>query len=144
MAARLSAHRPAGRDLAICRKGHGRSQGAGGAGCAAGHRCRRISRAASSRLARRRPAADSGEAAAARRAGPHVWVTRSRPKIDRIACPWLIRRFVDPRRCSCSSRPPRSAGVAERLGATPFDIEGVFWSHRGELCTFDTMLASSA
>jgi rhodanese-related sulfurtransferase len=70
-----------------------------------------------------------------------LWVTRSRPKIDRIACPWLIRRFIDPRAVILFVAPAEVAGVAERFGAMPFDIEGAFWSHRGELCTFDTLLA---
>ncbi len=69
-----------------------------------------------------------------------VWVTRARPKIDRIACPWLIRRFVDPRAVFLFVAPSEVQAVAERFGATPFDVEGVFWSHRGELCTFDIML----
>jgi rhodanese-related sulfurtransferase len=72
--------------------------------------------------------------------GRTVWVTRGRPKIDRIACPWLIRRFVDPAAVFLFVAPPEVQAVAERFGATPFDIEGVFWSHRGELCTFDTMI----
>jgi hypothetical protein len=74
--------------------------------------------------------------------GRTVWVTRSRPKIDRIACPWLIRRFVDPHAVFLFVTPSEVTGVAERFGATPFDIEGagIFWSHRGELCTFDVMV----
>ncbi|MFG6562211.1 sulfurtransferase/chromate resistance protein [uncultured Sulfitobacter sp.] len=73
--------------------------------------------------------------------GRTVWVTRSRPKIDRIACPWLIRRFVDPHAVILFVAPAEVIGVAERYNAAPFDIEDVFWSHRGELCTFDVMLA---
>lgn len=73
-------------------------------------------------------------------AGRTVWVTRARPKIDRIACPWLIRRFVDARAVFLFVAPAEVAAVAERFGATPFDIDGVFWSHRGERCSFDTML----
>ena len=69
-----------------------------------------------------------------------VWVTRARPKVDRIACPWLIRRFVDPSAVFLFVAPSEVAGVAERFGAAPFDVEGVFWSHRGELCTFDVMV----
>lgn len=74
--------------------------------------------------------------------GATLWVTRHRPKIDRIACPWLIRRFVD-----CDARvlfvsPAEVAGVAERYGATPFDVEGAFWSHHDDDCTFDTMLGA--
>jgi rhodanese-related sulfurtransferase len=72
--------------------------------------------------------------------GATLWVTRHRPKIDRIACPWLIRRFVDRRARFLFVAPSDVAGVAERFGATPFDIEGVYWSHRGERCTFDTMI----
>ncbi|MDO8358798.1 MAG: sulfurtransferase/chromate resistance protein [Devosia sp.] len=73
--------------------------------------------------------------------GATVWVTRSRPKIDRIACPWLIRRFVDPGAVFLFVAPPEVEAVGERFRATPFDIENVFWSHRGELCTFDVMVA---
>jgi rhodanese-related sulfurtransferase len=72
--------------------------------------------------------------------GRTVWVTRSRPKIDRIACPWLIRRFVDPAAVFLFVTSAEVSGVAERFDATPFDVENVFWSHRGELCTFDVMV----
>jgi rhodanese-related sulfurtransferase len=72
--------------------------------------------------------------------GRTVWVTRARPKVDRIACPWLIRRFVDPSAVFLFVNPPEVPGVAERFNAAPFDVEGVFWSHRNELCTFDTMV----
>ena len=72
--------------------------------------------------------------------GRTVWVTRARPKIDRIACPWLIRRFVDPRAVFLFVPPSDVVEVAERFGGAPFDIEDVFWSHRGDTCTFDTMV----
>ncbi len=72
--------------------------------------------------------------------GRTVWVTRARPKVDRIACPWLIRRFVDPAAIFLFVAPSEVAGVAERFGAAPFDVDGVYWSHRGEQCTFDTMV----
>ncbi|EHM01308.1 hypothetical protein HMPREF9946_02045 [Acetobacteraceae bacterium AT-5844] len=72
--------------------------------------------------------------------GRTVWVTRSRPKVDRIACPWLIRRFVDPLAVFLFVAPSEVGAVAERFGAVPFDVEGVFWSHRGEDCTFDVMV----
>ncbi len=72
--------------------------------------------------------------------GRTVWVTRSRPKIDRIACPWLIRRFVDPSALFLFVPPSEVSAVADRFGATPFDVEDVFWSHRGERCTFDIMI----
>jgi rhodanese-related sulfurtransferase len=72
--------------------------------------------------------------------GLTVWVTRARPKIDRIACPWLIRRFVDPGAVFLFVAPAEVRAVAEQFDAAPFDVEGVFWSHRGEACTFDTMV----
>jgi rhodanese-related sulfurtransferase len=72
--------------------------------------------------------------------GRTVWVTRARPKIDRIACPWLIRRFIDPSAVFLFVAPSEVTAVAERFKATPFDIEDTFWSHRGETCTFDTMI----
>jgi rhodanese-related sulfurtransferase len=74
-------------------------------------------------------------------AGRTLWVTRARPKVDRIACPWLIRRFIDPGAVFLFVAPAEVELVADRFGATPFDVEGVFWSHRGELCAFDVMLA---
>jgi rhodanese-related sulfurtransferase len=73
-------------------------------------------------------------------AGRTVWVTRARPKVDRIACPWLIRRFIDPDAVFLFVAPSEVADVADQFGATPFDIEGVAWSHRGAACTFDVML----
>lgn len=74
--------------------------------------------------------------------GRTIWVTRARPKVDRIACPWLIRRFVDPGAVFLFVAPSEVQAVAERFDAAPFDIEGegVRWSHRGELCTFDVMI----
>ncbi len=72
--------------------------------------------------------------------GRTVWVTRARPKVDRIACPWLIRRFIDPAAVFLFVAPSEVELVGDRFGATPFDIDGVFWSHRGELCTFDVMV----
>ena len=72
--------------------------------------------------------------------GRTVWVTRSRPKIDRIACPWLIRRFVDRAATFLFVSPSEVHAVAERFNGAPFDVEGVFWSHRGDRCTFDVLL----
>ncbi len=74
------------------------------------------------------------------RDGRSVWVTRSRPKVDRIACPWLIRRFIDPQAVFLFVAASEVPGVAERYGAVPFDLDGVFWGHRGEKCTFDVMV----
>jgi len=71
---------------------------------------------------------------------PTRWVTRHRPKIDRIACPWLIRRFIDPMAEFLFVPPLDVELVSEKFAATPFDIEGVHLSHRGDLCSFDTLL----
>jgi hypothetical protein len=69
------------------------------------------------------------------------WVTRERPKIDRIACPWLIRRFIEPDAEFLYVPPQQVLEVAEAEGATPYDIPGVEFSHDGELCSFDAFLA---
>lgn len=87
------------------------------------------------------PLIDPGKITARDGLGRSIWVTRSRPKIDRIACPWLIRRFIDPQAVFLFVAPAEVDGVAERFGAAPYDIEGAFWSHRDDLCTFDVLLA---
>ncbi len=87
------------------------------------------------------PLIDPGKITARDAQERSIWVTRSRPKIDRIACPWLIRRFIDPHAVFLFVAPAEVQGVAERFGAMPYDIEGVFWSHRDDLCTFDVVLA---
>jgi hypothetical protein len=70
------------------------------------------------------------------------WVTRERPKIDRIACPWLIRRFVDPEAAFLYVPSDRVFAVAKETGATPYDIPGADpFSHIGELCSFDAFIA---
>jgi rhodanese-related sulfurtransferase len=71
---------------------------------------------------------------------PSLWVTRRRPKIDRVACPWLIRRFIDRQARILYVDPPEVKNVARDTGAVPFDIEGIEISHEGERCSFDTML----
>ncbi len=69
-----------------------------------------------------------------------LWVTRHRPKIDRIACPWLIRRFVDPKARFLFVDPSQVLNIADKYTATPFDVDDVFFSHRGEQCSFDTFI----
>lgn len=68
------------------------------------------------------------------------WVTRERPKIDRIACPWLIQRFIDPQAEFLYVPANQVLAVAESQGATPYDIPGVEMSHVGELCSFDAFI----
>jgi rhodanese-related sulfurtransferase len=68
------------------------------------------------------------------------WITRARPKIDRIACPWLIRRFIDPLASFHYVPSDQVLAEASTRNAIPFDIPGVTFSHRGETCTFDSMI----
>ena len=68
------------------------------------------------------------------------WITRERPKIDRIACPWLIARFIDPHPEFVFAPAADVLRMAGELAATPFDIEGVELSHDGPLCSFDAFL----
>lgn len=67
-----------------------------------------------------------------------LWVTRHRPKIDRIACPWLIRRFIDPNARFLFVAPSEVTAAADLLSATVFDLKDSYWGHRDELCSFDT------
>ncbi len=68
------------------------------------------------------------------------WVTRARPKIDRIACPWLIARFIDPQAEFLYVPSADVMRVAEEQGATPYDVPDVAYGHAGELCSFDAFL----
>src|SRR5687767_8045112 len=68
------------------------------------------------------------------------WITRERPKIDRIACPWLIKRFVDPDAEFLYVPPQRVLEEAARLEAIPYDVPGVELTHDGPLCSFDAIL----
>ncbi len=70
------------------------------------------------------------------------WVTRERPKIDRIACPWLILRFIEAEAEFLYVPAQDVLAVAQREQATPYDIPGVAFSHVGELCSFDAFLAA--
>ncbi|HJP67464.1 MAG TPA: chromate resistance protein ChrB domain-containing protein [Sphingomicrobium sp.] len=72
------------------------------------------------------------------------WVTRERPKIDRIACPWLIARFIDEQPEFLYVPANRVLAVAEEQGAIPYDIPGVELSHVGEKCSFDAFLEKYA
>ena len=69
------------------------------------------------------------------------WITRERPKIDRVACPWLIARFIDKDAEFIFAPPGDVRRLATELGAIPFDMEGVELSHDGPLCSFDAFLA---
>ena len=68
------------------------------------------------------------------------WITRERARVDRIACPWLISRFIDREPRFLFVPPADVMGVAEREGAIPFDVPGVELGHQGERCSFDAFL----
>ena len=72
------------------------------------------------------------------------WITRERPKIDRIACPWLISRFIDPAAEFLYVPAADVLKVAAQTGAIPYDIPGVEMTHVGELCSFDAFLGKYA
>lgn len=76
-----------------------------------------------------------------RGASPSRWVTRERPKIDRIACPWLVRRFIDPEAEFLYVPAANVAETARRRDATPYDVAGADFGHVGERCSFDAFLS---
>lgn len=129
--------------VTVCAEGHGRSQGAAAWLRQAGLQAEYLLGGHAAWAAAGLPLVNPAPITARDSAGRSLWVTRARPKIDRIACPWLIRRFIDPRAAFLFVAPAEVPSVASQLGAMPFDIEGVFWSHRDDLCTFDILLAET-
>ncbi len=68
------------------------------------------------------------------------WVTRARPKVDRVACPWLIKKFVDPEAEFIYVPADQVAGVSEREGAIPYDVPNAELGHHGPECSFDAII----
>ena len=68
------------------------------------------------------------------------WITRERPKIDRVACPWLIARFIDQQSEFLFVAPDQVVSQAQATGAIPYDVPGVELTHDGPLCSFDALL----
>jgi len=68
------------------------------------------------------------------------WITRERVKVDRVACPWLIKKFVDPQAEFLFAPADKVMELAERLGAIPFDVKGVELGHHGQECSFEAIL----
>ena len=77
-----------------------------------------------------------------RRLTPDKWVTRERPKIDRIACPWLVSRFINPAAEFIYVPAGDVLDVAEKSGAVPYDIKGVEFGHVGDRCSFDAIVSA--
>jgi rhodanese-related sulfurtransferase len=133
--ARWGKELPAGRPVVVhCVRGHQVSQGAAAALAAAGHDVSFLAGGivgwSEAGLATRRKVGGATD----------KWVTRERPKIDRIACPWLIARFIDPNAEFIYVPEARVAAVAKETGAIPYDVKGVEYTHEGERCSFDTIL----
>src|SRR5207253_2990836 len=78
--------------------------------------------------------------ATAERSTAVKWITREHVKVDRVACPWLIRKFVDPQAEFLFVPADQVLAVAEREGATPFDVSGVDLGHHGQQCSFDAIV----
>ena len=68
------------------------------------------------------------------------WITREHVKVDRVACPWLITKFVDPAAEFLFVPADQVMAVAEREGATPYDVKGVELGHHGKACSFEAIL----
>jgi rhodanese-related sulfurtransferase len=134
-ASRLEADRPV---VVYCVHGHEVSQQAASELAGAGRRCAYLQggieawRTAGLPTVRRR--------ADWRVPGGSRWITRERPKIDRIACPWLIRRFIDPLATFDYVPPSRVLSDAAATNAVPYDVAGAVVNHRGERCSFDALL----
>lgn len=131
---------PAGSSVVLCQAGHRRSQGAAAWLRAEGRPAEYLEGGFKAWQEAGLPLINPATFPSRDAQGRTIWVTRARPKIDRIACPWLIRRFVDPRAVILFVAASEVEGVAELHNAAPFDIEGAFFSHRGELCSFEVML----
>jgi len=84
----------------------------------------------------------AGGATTARTVDGTRWITRARPRIDRIACPWLIARFIDRNATFHFAPAKRVRDEAERLGAVPFDVPGADLGHHGEACSFDAFVSA--
>jgi len=130
-----SAELPKGRDVVVhCVRGHEVSQGVAERLSKAGIRAAYLQGGIE---------AWKGQGLPTRRkrdASENKWVTREQPKIDRIACPWLVRRFIKPDAEFIYVPLHDVAKVAADVGGTPYDIKGVEFGHVGERCSFDAIV----
>jgi rhodanese-related sulfurtransferase len=125
---------PASSVVLYCVHGHEVSQGAASALAAAGIRARYLEGGIEHWR-------QSGGKFAPKPAGASSrWITRERPKIDRIACPWLIRRFVDPEAEFLYVPTPQVRSIAQERDAVPYDVPDVEFTHQGEHCSFDAFV----
>jgi rhodanese-related sulfurtransferase len=125
---------PAKALVTYCVHGHEVSQGAAAALRAAGFDARYLEGGITAWREQKRPTR--------LKRGPEesAWVTREHPKIDRIACPWLVSRFVDPEATFVYVPAPQVTATAEKIGGTPYDIDGATFGHVGDRCSFDAII----
>ena len=124
----------AGSIVVYCVHGHGVSQGAAAALSEAGIAARYLEGGVEEWKVAQGPLDRKPRDASTR------WVTRERPKIDRIACPWLIARFIDPGAQFLYVPAKQVQDAAKEKEAVPYDIPGVHFGHQGELCSFDAFV----
>lgn len=126
---------PVGRRVVVyCVRGHNVSQGVAGALATAGLDAGYLEGGITAWRERKLPIHRKLGAT------PSKWVTRERPTIDRIACPWLIRRFIDPEAEFIYVPPATVLDTAKAIGATPYDVPNVEFGHNGEFCSFDAFI----
>ena len=132
---------PQGRLIVVtCLHGHERSQFAGAVLRARGYAVSLLRDGFDGWLAAKGPTVQRVAGPVTLGEKPTRWVTRRRPKIDRVACPWLIRRFLDRQAEFLFAEPDFVAAIAAQTGATGFDYPGAPFEHDGDLCSFDVML----
>lgn len=124
--------------VVYCQKGGPRAEAAASALRAAGLDAHSLEGGITAWLAAKGPTLAADAVASLPR--PSRWVTRARPKIDRIACPWLIRRFVDAAAQVHYVAAPTVFDAGRLLEAEPFDIDGARYSHQGQSCSFDAFI----
>ena len=135
---------PAGSREVIVYCVHGHEVGANAASllCSAGWNARFLQGGIEGMVSSQQPTLRKREDLGVNGRAASRWITRAKPKIDRIACPWLILRFIDPRAIFHYVPTAQVFEQAGALGAVAYDIPGAPISHEGELCSFDTLLAA--
>lgn len=128
--------------VVACAHGHNRSQAVAGELRAAGVQASVLADGFDGWTAAGLPVVKRTAAGVALGEAPTTWVTRRLPKIDRVACPWLIRRFLDAQARVLFVEPDQVLAVAADVGGAAFDLPGAPFEHDGPLCTFDTLLAA--
>lgn len=127
--------------VVVCQKGGPRAEAAASALRRAGFNVESLEGGLRAWLEAEGPSV-SAAAVARLGASPSRWATRARPKIDRVACPWLVRRFIDPQAEFHYVAAPTLLNAAALLGAEPFDADGAKLTHDGDRCSFDAFIAA--